>query len=68
MPITNDDPLLGQEAQVVPVESGGFVVRQFPAPNFPGGSKMIDTYCATMDAVSAVLTEIYTPPVPPPEA
>jgi len=65
MPITNDDPLLGQEAQVITVESGGFIVRQLPAPNVPGGTKMIDTYCADMDAVSAVLTAIYTPPPPP---
>jgi hypothetical protein len=64
MPLENTDPLLGQEAQVIPVESGGFLVRQYPAPNVPGGTKMIDTYCATMDAVSDVLALIFTPPAP----
>lgn len=65
MPISNSDPLLGQEAQVLVVESGGFLVRQLPAPNVPGGTQMIDTYCPTMDAVSDLLTAIYTPPPPP---
>lgn len=64
-PIENDDPLLGQEAQVTQVESGGFMVRQMPAPNVPGGTKMVDTYAPTMDAVSDLLTQIFTPPPDP---
>ena len=66
MPITNDDPLLGAEAQVVTVESGGFIVRQLGQPNSPTPPKIIDTYCASMDAVSDLLTQIFTPPAPPP--
>lgn len=61
MPITNDDPLLGQDVQVSTVESGGFLVRQMPGA---AGGKMIDTYCVNMDAVSDLLTQIYTPPPP----
>lgn len=63
MPIQNTDPLLGLEVQVTAVESGGFVVRQLPAPNLPG-VQMIDTYCVNMDAVSTLLGQIYTPPSP----
>lgn len=61
MPIENPDPLLGQQAEVTAVASGGFLVRQLaPAP-------IIETYCVNMDAVSAALEAIYTPPaVPPP--
>jgi len=61
MPITNTDPLLGQEAQVVVVESGGFLVRQMPSNSIPGGTGIVDTFCPTMDAVSDILTAIYTP-------
>lgn len=58
MPIENNDPLLGQEADVQLVESGGFLVRQlFPA-------KQVETYCVNMDAVSAALNAIYAPPTP----
>jgi hypothetical protein len=63
MPIVNEDPLLHQEVQVSTVESGGFLVRQMPgATNAPAPVKMIDTYCVNMDAVSALLTAIFTPP------
>lgn len=60
MPITNTDPLLGHEAQVTNVQSGGFVVRQQAGAN----TQQVDTYAATMDAVSDVLTQIFTPPAP----
>lgn len=60
MPITNVDPLLGHEAQVIPVESGGFLVRQMSSGvNSP--SQPVDTYAVDMDAVSAILTQIFTP-------
>jgi hypothetical protein len=68
MPITNDDPLLHQEAQVTTVESGGFMVRQMSGFNGATPAQQIDTYCVSMDAVSALLTQIFTPPTPPPEA
>jgi len=66
MPISNTDPLLGLEVQVVTVESGGFIVRQMPGGAAGTSVQMVETYCATMDAVSDLLTAIYTPPVPPP--
>lgn len=64
--VENNDPLLGQEAQVTNVESGGFLVRQ--QPNFATGAKSIETYCVNMDAVSDQLTQIFTAPVVPPAA
>jgi len=63
MPITNNDPLLGQEVQVVVVESGGFMVRQMPGGlNATTPTKMIDTYCVSMDAVSDLLGQIFAAP------
>lgn len=64
MPITNADPLLGHEATVTNVQSGGFVVRQVPAG--AGSVQQVDTYAANMDAVSDTLTQIFTPPPPGP--
>jgi len=66
MPISNNDPLLGLEVQVVPVESGGFLVTQMPGGIAGNPAQHVQTYAATMDDVSALLTAIYTPPVPPP--
>jgi len=63
MPITNTDPLLGHEAQVIPVESGGFLVRQMPG-GINNPVQFVDTYAASMDAVSDILTQIFTPPTP----
>ena len=63
MPITNTDPLLGMQVDVTQVESGGFLVRQNPAPNTPE-VKSIETFCGNMDAVATLLTSIYTPPSP----
>jgi len=62
MPITNDDPMLGQQAEVTAVDSGGFLVVQQPSRV----AQRIETYCVNMDAVSALLTQIFTPPAPPP--
>lgn len=61
MPIKNDDPLLGQQAEVSAVEAGGFLVLQQPGKS----AERIETYCVNMDAVSAALTAIFTPPPPP---
>ena len=55
-----DDPLQNQQSEVATIASGGFVVRQLPNVN---GAQLIDVYCVNMDAVSAALTAIYTPPV-----
>lgn len=63
MPITNPDPLLGHEAQVIVVESGGFLVRQMSG-GIASSAQMIETYAVNMDAVSALLTQIFTPPAP----
>jgi hypothetical protein len=63
MPISNADPLLNLEVQVIPVASGGFMVRQLPG-GIPAG-QLIDTFCANMDAVADLLTLIYTPPTAP---
>ena len=64
-----DDPLLGQQAQVSDIASGGFLVTQLPSAFPGGGSKFVEVFCANMDAVAQVLTVIYTPPPPPePEA
>jgi hypothetical protein len=60
-PIENTDPLLGHEAQVIPVASGGFLVRQLPGAN----TGLVETYCPSMDEVSAALTAIFTPPPAP---
>lgn len=61
--IENLDPLLGQEAYVSDIASGGFLVRQGPTP---GGSnmRMIETYCVDMDAVHGQLNLIFAPPAP----
>jgi hypothetical protein len=58
--INNNDPLLGQQAQVETIASGGFLVRQFPNP--PIGGQLVETYAVDLDAVSALLTQIFTPP------
>lgn len=60
MPIENADPMLGQMAEVTAVESGGFLVVQQPSQV----ARRIETYCVNMDAVSAALTTIFTPPPP----
>ena len=61
--IDNDDPLLGQQGQVIDIASGGFLVTQ--QASVPGGGlRPIEIYCATMDAVAQVLTVIFTPPPP----
>jgi hypothetical protein len=65
MSITNVDPLLAQEAQIVRVESGGFLVRQVASAGngpTPTPTKSIETYASNMDAVSGLLTTIFTPP------
>jgi hypothetical protein len=55
------DPTVGQFANVGTIASGGFVVTQVP---FIGsGAQQVELYCVNMDAVSAALTEIFTPPV-----
>ena len=63
MPIANTDPMLHHEATVTNVQSGGFVVRQQP-----GGAgtpvQQVDTYAVNIDAVSDLLTTIFTPPTP----
>lgn len=63
--IENDDPLLGQQAQVETIASGGFLVRQLPSMG--AGGQIVETYAVDMDAVSALLTQIFTAPEPPPE-
>lgn len=60
MPITNNDPMLGQQAEVTAVASGGFLVVQQSSPV----AQRIETYCVNMDAVSDLLNEIYGPPGP----
>jgi hypothetical protein len=55
-----DDPLLGQQAQIIDIASGGFLVTQFP--NLGTGARAIEIFCTNMDAVSDTLTQIYTPP------
>jgi len=59
MPITNNDPTLGQQAEVSAVASGGFLVVQQPSAT----AQRIEIYCVNMDAVSDVLNEIYATPV-----
>lgn len=60
MPITNDDPLLGQQVEVTAVDSGGFLVIQQPGQS----AQRIETFCINMDAVANLLGLIYTPPEP----
>lgn len=60
--IDSADPLMGQEAQVTDVASGGFVVRQNSVPG--GGMRPYEAYSSTMDGVSDLLTQIFTPPAP----
>ena len=54
-----DDPLLGQQASVEDVASGGFLVRQLPSA---AGAKFVETYCVDMDAVHGQLNLIFAPP------
>jgi hypothetical protein len=62
--IENADPLLGTEAAVGDIASGGFLVRQ------QAGAAMsvvpIETYCVDMDAVHGQLNLIFAPPAPTP--
>lgn len=60
MPITNNDPLLGREATVVAIQSGGFMVRQQAGGSTP--AQEVETFCANMDAVANLLALIYAPP------
>jgi hypothetical protein len=57
--VENTDPLLGTEAAVTDIASGGFLVRQQSPTLTP---RPIETYCANVDAVSDLLTLIFTPP------
>jgi hypothetical protein len=58
-----DDPLLGQQAQVIDVASGGFLVTQMPSI---AGAQFVEVYCADLDTVHAMLAQIFTQPAPPP--
>jgi hypothetical protein len=60
--VENNDPLLGMEAVVSDIASGGFLVRQQSATLTP---RPVETFCANVDAVSDLLTLIFTPPVVP---
>lgn len=57
--IVNDDPLLGQEAYVSDIASGGFLVKQ---GLFPDAGRPVEIYCVDMDAVHGVLNLIFAPP------
>ena len=60
--VENTDPLLGVEAVVSDIASGGFLVRQqSPTAAF----RPVETYCTNIDAVSDQLTQIFTPPPAP---
>lgn len=61
--IENSDLLLGQLANVDQVASGGYLVTQVPSPTGTGNRQTIETFTTTMDGVSDLLTEIFTPPV-----
>jgi hypothetical protein len=56
--INPTDPLIGQEAVVWPMVSGGYMVRQQPRASTP----MVDQWCASMDDVHGVLNLIFAPP------
>jgi hypothetical protein len=56
--VENTDPLLGTEAQITDIASGGFIVRQFPT----AGGRLIETYCVDMDAVHGQLNLIFSAP------
>jgi hypothetical protein len=58
--VENNDPLLGVEAVVLDIASGGFLVRQQSPTMTP---RPVETYCPNVDAVSDLLTQIFTPPV-----
>jgi hypothetical protein len=65
------DLLMNQEAQVWPLESGGYNVRQMPSPSVPG-RPALDEFCPNMDAVALELGSIYSdnsviPTLPPGE-
>jgi hypothetical protein len=55
------DPLIGQEAAVWPLVSGGYIVRQMPHLTNP----LVDQWCVSLDDVHGVLNLIFsTPPAP----
>lgn len=58
--IESSDPLLGTEAQVSDVASGGFIVRQQSIM-----AKAVEVYCVDMDAVHGQLNLIFAPPPAP---
>ena len=57
--IENTDPLLGMEAMVTDIASGGFLVRQ---QGTSLTTRPIETYCVDMDAVHGQLNLIFSPP------
>jgi len=58
--IVSNDPLLGQQANVIDIASGGFLVTQLP--NITAGGQIVETFAPTMDGVADLLTQIFTPP------
>jgi len=57
--VENTDPLLGMEAAVTDIASGGFIVRQ---QGVALTTRPVETFCPNVDAVSDILTQIFTPP------
>jgi hypothetical protein len=62
------DPLMNQEAQIVPTDHPGYMVRQATSLYVPTRPPL-DEFCATMDEVALVLDAVYSdgsiiPPVP----
>jgi hypothetical protein len=59
--VENNDPLLGMEAAVNDIASGGFLVRQ-QGPTLT--TRPVETFCPNIDAVSDMLNLIFAPPAP----
>jgi hypothetical protein len=60
-----EDPLSNQEAIVMTMTTGGFLVRQMANNAILGRQSSYEAQCDSMDDVHNVLAQVYTAPPPP---
>jgi hypothetical protein len=62
-----EDPLSNQEAIVMTMTTGGYLVRQMSNNAISSRLSSYEAQCYSMDDVHDVLVQVYTAPPPPPE-
>jgi hypothetical protein len=63
--LASEDPLANQEAIVMTMTTGGFLVRQMANSAIPTRRESYEAQCYSMDDVANVLAQVYTAPPPP---